>query len=88
MFLKFLETILLKKVCLASNRVVQMFRVGPNLQSKRTKLLFILDNKNVRLLYHETFEGKEEIHNHLAMSSGNVDHIVHFGNDQGIGVEP
>lgn len=31
MFLKFLETTLLKKVCLASDRIVQMFRAGPNL---------------------------------------------------------
>jgi len=44
MFLKFLETTLLKKVCLASNRIVQMFRAGPNLQKKKWQLLYILHN--------------------------------------------
>ena len=56
MFLKFLESSLLKKVCLASNRMVQMFRAGPNLPLKRAKLLLILHSKNLREL--------------LAMSSG------------------
>ena len=40
MFLKFLETTLLKKVCLASNRTVQMFRAGPNLHFKMSTVIY------------------------------------------------
>ena len=40
MFLKFLETTLLKKVCLASNRIVQMFRAGPNLHLKMAAVIY------------------------------------------------
>lgn len=50
MFLKFLESSVLKKVCLASNRMVQMFRADPNLPFKKAKLLLILHSKNLRFL--------------------------------------
>ena len=91
MVLKLLETTLLKKVCLASNRMVQTFSAGPNLNLKMAKLLFILHSENLRFLPWE-FKRRRRNSTSPSYLLWNVDHRVilemrHWQWRRGVGVE-